>query len=111
MAKKNQAARTNRQSKKEEFVQVDIFQIPVAQAEMYRVLREAIAEETIEIWQAQYAKVERVSDEPEEGEAIVAYNEANEEQVRLYLNPSSLSTAQKARDKDQLDKFLTTLVK
>lgn len=109
MAKRTQASRSNRQSKKEEFVQVDIFQIPVAQAEMYRVLREAIAEETMEIWRTQFPKVARVSDVPEEGEAIVAYNEAGQEQVRLYLNPSSLSIAQKARDKDQLDKYLATL--
>lgn len=111
MAKRNASNRSNRQLEKQEFVQVDIFKIPAPQAEMYRVLREAIAEETQAIWLKQFAKVERVSDIPEEGEAIVAYNEAGEEQVRMYLNPSTLSAAQKARDKEQLDKYLATLHK
>lgn len=111
MAKRNSSSRSNRQRDKEEFVQVDIFKIPAPQADMYRVLREAIAEETQAIWLEQFAKVERVSDVPEEGEAIVALNEAGEEQVRMYLNPSTLSAAQKARDKDQLEKYLATLLK
>lgn len=47
-----------------------------------------------------------MSDNPEEGEAVVAYDAEGVEQARLYLNPSNISQAQKARDKDQLAKFL-----
>lgn len=73
---------------------------------MYMVLREAVAEETLEILGAQFAKAARVSDNPDESEAIGAYDEDYTEQVRLYLNPGNISQVQKARDKDQLAKFL-----
>lgn len=108
MAKKptNRTSKHQRRDKEEEFVQIDIFKVPAPQAEMYSVLREAVAEETLEIWRTEFAKAERVSDNPEEGEAIVAYNVDGVEQERLYLNPSNISQAQKARDKDQLAKFL-----
>ncbi len=50
---------------------------------MYTVLREAVAEETLERWGVQFAKAARVSDSPDEGEVIVAYDETDTEQVRL----------------------------
>ena len=108
MAKKptNRTSKHQRREKEEEFVQIDIFKVPAQQAEMYNVLREAVAEESLEIWGAEFAKSERVSDNPEEGEAVVAYDAEGVEQARLYLNPSNISQAQKARDKDQLAKFL-----
>ena len=108
MAKKptNRTSKHQRREKEEEFVHIDIFKVPAQQAEMYNVLREAVAEESLEIWGAEFAKAERVSDNPEEGEAVVAYDAEGVEQARLYLNPSNISQAQKARDKDQLAKFL-----
>ena len=108
MAKKptNRTSKHQRRDKEEEFVQIDIFKVPAQQAEMYTVLREAVAEETLAIWSDQYGSAKRVSDNEDEGEAVVAYDEAGVEQVRLYLNPSNISQAQKARDKDQLAKFL-----
>ena len=111
MAKKptNRVSKHQRRDKEEEFVKVDIFLVPAQQAEMYSVLREAVAAETLEIWSSLYASAERVSDNEDEGEAVVAYDEAGAEQARLYLNPSNISQAQKARDKDQLAKYLENL--
>lgn len=112
MAKKptNRVSKNHRREKEEEFVQIDIFKVPAQQAEMYTVLREAVAEETIDIWSTVYDSAKRVSDNADEGEAVVAFDEAGVEQARLYLNPSNISQAQKARDKDQLAKFLESQV-
>lgn len=56
MAKKptNRTSKHQRRDKEEEFVQIDIFKVPAQQAEMYTVLREAVAEETLAIWSDQY---------------------------------------------------------
>lgn len=88
-----------------DFVKVDAYMIPAPQAEMYRVLREAVAEDLIEELSKQFPDVKRISDE-DEGEAIAAFSEASEEVLRIYLNPTNISAAQKARDKDQMDKFI-----
>lgn len=91
------------------FVKIDAYMIPAPQAEMYRVLREAVAQDVIDELSKQYTCVERIQD-AEEGEAIVAFlNDI--EYVRIYLNPSNISLAQKARDKDQMDKFIENFIK
>lgn len=90
----------------DEFVQVDAYLIPKGQADMYRVLREAVAQDLIDFLTPQYDKVSRVNDNPEEGEAIVAYQGDGQEAVRIYLSPQNISQAQKARDKDHIDKFV-----
>lgn len=95
-----------RQSKEElEFVQVDAYMIPAPQAEMYRVLREAVAEDIIRELKKLDHDVQRVKDD-DEGEAVVAYDENSRETYRIYLNPTNISLAQKARDKDQVEKFI-----
>lgn len=108
MAKKRRV--DGRNKGQEELVKVDIFYIPQAQAEMYQVLRDAIAADTEEILTQQYDHVDRVFDE-DEGEAVAAFDKENVEQVRLYLNPTNISQGQTARDKGQLDKFLETHLK
>lgn len=90
----------------EDFVQIDAYMIPAAQAEMYRVLREAVAEDLLMYLEGSYAKVLRVSDDEAEGEAILALDEAGQEMMRIYLNPTNISLAQKARDKGHIDKFV-----
>ncbi|MCR8968395.1 hypothetical protein [Facklamia sp. 7083-14-GEN3] len=104
MAKK--IKKKNVKNRMDEMVQIDAFLIPAHQAEMYKVLREAVAEEAINYWQAKYPYVSRMNDNPDEGEAIQIKNAEDQEVFRFYLNPSNISQAQKARDKDQLDKFL-----
>ncbi|XJS10123.1 hypothetical protein ACF3NG_08250 [Aerococcaceae bacterium WGS1372] len=105
MAKKRR--KNHRNNEQEDLVKVDIFYIPKAQAEMYQVLRDAIAEDVESILKEIYPKVERVQD-PDEGEAVVAYDDYDLEVGRLYLNPANISDGQVARDKGQLDKFLET---
>lgn len=109
MKSSKRKAKSN-QVEQHELVQVDAFMIPAPFADMYRVLREAVAEEWIEILQQHFPKVLRVSDHPEEGEAVVAYDDWSVEQVRLYLNPINVSEAQKARDKHQHDKFVESFI-
>ncbi|MDO4774335.1 MAG: hypothetical protein Q4A10_00885 [Aerococcaceae bacterium] len=100
----------NRQQKQqgEALVQVDIYMIPAPLAEMYRVLREAVATDLIAELERLYPIVKRVPDDIE-GESVVAYDIANLEQWRYYLSPTNLSNAQKARDKEQFDKYLASL--
>lgn len=105
MAKKRRQKNTKKEQ--EDLVKVDIFYIPQAQVEMYTVLRDAIATDVSEILEKTYAKVAHVFDE-DEGEAVAAFDENDQEQVRLYLNPTNISQGQVARDKGQLDKFLET---
>ena len=66
----------------EDFVKVDAYMIPAPQAEMYRVLREAVAEDLIEELSKQYPEVKRMTDE-DEGEAIVAFTETSQEALRI----------------------------
>ncbi|MBG9980496.1 hypothetical protein HZY91_05200 [Facklamia sp. DSM 111018] len=105
MARKSPKKQAKRQ-KEEAMVQVDAFLIPAPQVEMYQTLREAVASEAIEYWQAKYPIVNRITDDPEEGEAIQVKDQTGQELFRFYLNPFNMSQAQKARDRDQLDKFL-----
>lgn len=104
-------SRRNRSKQKENdnLVQVDIYYLPRDQAEMYTVLREAVASEVMEWLEAKYSRVDRLKD-PEEGEAIVAYDDADQEQARYYLSPNNISHAQVARDKDQLEQYLEKLI-
>ncbi|MGF3076021.1 hypothetical protein [Facklamia sp. P12955] len=104
MVKRTQ--KKNIKNRMDEMAQIDAFLIPAHQAEMYKVLRQAVAEEAIEYWRAKYPQVSRIKDNPDEGEAIQIKNAEDQEVFRFYLNPSNISKAQKARDKDQLDKFL-----
>lgn len=102
------ARQNNKKKKKEDtldFVQVDAYMIPAPQAEMYRVLREAVAQDVILELESKFNRVDRISDE-EEGEAIVAFDGDEHETIRIYLNPTNVSQAQKARDRDQIDKFV-----
>ena len=103
VAKRNRS-KAGRQEQ-EEMVQVDAFLIPAHQAEMYQTLREAVAQEALDYWKSKYPEVQRIADNPEEGEAIQVVKEGDE-LFRFYLNPINISQAQKARDKDQLDKYL-----
>lgn len=106
--KKKQSKGSRHQSnrREEEMVAVDVYMIPASLAEMYQTLREAVAGEAVEFWKKKYESVERKKLDPDEGEAVVAYNQAGEQVVEFYLNPANISDAQKARDKDQIDKYL-----
>lgn len=104
------ARKQSKQSHKADdgFVQVDVYMLPAPVAEMYRVLREAVATEMMEVLQHHYPMVTREPDAIE-GESIVAYDTALQEQWRYYLSPTNLSYAQKARDKEHFDKYLANL--
>ncbi|WP_124059636.1 hypothetical protein [Vaginisenegalia massiliensis] len=104
MAKRHNS--TNKKDNSKDFVQVDAYLIPAAQAEMYRILREAVADEMVSLLQARYPQVQREILNPDEGEAIVAYDSHGQVRVCFHLNPGNISEAQKARDKDQLDKLV-----
>ncbi len=109
MAKKKKQSKGSRHQsnrREEEMVAVDVYMIPASLAEMYQTLREAVAGEAVEFWKKKYESVERKKLDPDEGEAVVAYNQAGEQVVEFYLNPANISDAQKARDKDQIDKYL-----
>ena len=101
--------KAHKEQTQDDLVQVDAFMIPAPFAAMYQVLREAVAEDLLALLSQEFARVARVSDNEEEGEAVVAYDAADVEQLRIYLNPSNISQAQKARDKHQLDKFVDHL--
>ena len=101
-----QAAKRKQGSKKAEaMVQVDAYLIPEAQAAMYQTLRQAVADEAQAFWQERYHRVEWVQD-PDEGQGLAVYNEAEERLFCFYLNPQNISQSQIARDKDQLAKYL-----
>lgn len=109
MAKKKKQSKGSRHQsnrREEEMVAVDVYMIPASLAEMYQTLREAVAGEAVDFWKKKYESVERKKLDPDEGEAVVAYNQAGEQVVEFYLNPANISDAQKARDKDQIDKYL-----
>lgn len=91
-----------------DFVQVDAYMIPKAQVEMYRALRNAVKEELLELMTECYHTVEIESDN-DQGESLVGYDTQQQEQIRIFLNPTTISQAQKARDKHQLKKLLETL--
>ncbi|MBS4461606.1 hypothetical protein JXA27_03340 [Aerococcaceae bacterium zg-B36] len=109
MANKKREKQSQKKQSKEAFVQIDAYMIPEPQAEMYRILREAVAEDITEFLSTRYPVVERIRHE-EEGEAIVALTDSQEEVVRIYLNPQNISLAQKARDRDQIDKFIESFI-
>lgn len=100
--------RGSKRESKDNLVQVDIYYLPKEQAEMYRVLREAVADEVFEWFESQYHHVERKAD-PELGEAIIGFSEAEEEVARYELNPQNISQAQQARDKHQIHAYLEQL--
>ncbi|UUX34962.1 hypothetical protein [Fundicoccus culcitae] len=106
MAKKQ----TNSRREKEEFVKIDAYMIPAQQAEMYRVLREAVAEEVFAYLEGHYVKVQRLTEDEDEGEMIIALDENNQRQVTYILNPANISQAQKARDKDQMEKYMENFI-
>ena len=101
--------KAHKEQAQDDLVQVDAFMIPAPFAAMYQVLREAVADDLLALLSQEFARVARVSDNEEEGEAVVAYDAADVEQLRIYLNPSNISQAQTARDKHQLDKFVDHL--
>lgn len=103
MAKKQQRSGKTKES---DFVQIDAYMIPAPQAEMYRVLREAVAEDLHEVLSKHYAEVKREVVNEEEGEAVIALDEKGMIKVQIFLNPTNISQAQKARDKDQIEKFI-----
>ncbi|MBD3950018.1 hypothetical protein I4Q36_02160 [Tuanshanicoccus lijuaniae] len=109
MVNKKREKQTHKKQAKEAFVQIDAYMIPEPQAEMYRILREAVAEDVTDYLSKHYPVVERIRHE-EEGEAIIALTEEEEEAVRIYLNPQNISLAQKARDHDRIDKFIESFV-
>lgn len=101
MAKKS---KKNRQDKEEALVKIDIYYLPKELADMYRVLRETIAEEVVEWMNSHFKDVQRVPDE-ELGESIQG-KDSTQEKVTYFLSPTNISQAQKARDKDQLATYL-----
>ena len=94
--------KAHKEQAQDDLVQVDAFMIPAPFAAMYQ-------EDLLALLSQEFTRVARVSDNEEEGEAVVAYDAADVEQLRIYLNPSNISQAQKARDKHQLDKFVDHL--
>lgn len=106
MAKRKKGAKQSQAD--QDFELVDIFYLPKSVAGMYRVLRQAVKEEILDWAEQQFSSVTSIAD-PEEGEAIVALNEDQEEVFRYYLNPNNISQAQQARDKDRLADYLNQL--
>ncbi|MGO4936369.1 hypothetical protein ACTQ54_01795 [Fundicoccus sp. Sow4_H7] len=105
------ARKVNGKNREEdEFVKIDAYLIPTQQAEMYRVLREAVAEEVFSYLEQHYAKVQRLTEDADEGEVIIAMDDNNQRQVTYTLSPSNISQAQKARDKDQIEKYMDTFI-
>lgn len=92
----------------QDLVQVDIYLLPRPMAEMYRLLREVVAQEIMALLEERYARVERVQD-AQTGETIVAYASAENIAFRYELSPTNISSAQQARDKDQLLPYLEKL--
>ena len=90
---------------------IDIFYIPKPLAEMYRVLREAVAEDLMALWSKDFAQVLRVKDNEEEGEAVIALDDQGQECFRYYLNPHNISNAQEARDKEQFETYIDYYMK
>ncbi|MBG9982921.1 hypothetical protein HZY86_07465 [Aerococcaceae bacterium DSM 111020] len=99
-------AKKNNRREKEDLVKIDVYYLPKEQAEMYRVLRDVVKQEVIEWAEEQFETVE-VKNDAIEGEGIFAYNKGTNEIFEYYLNPSNISQAQKARDKDQLNTYLS----
>lgn len=87
----------------EQYERVDIYLIPKEQVEMYRVLRETLAEEVIEWMEQHFDNVHRSHDE-EQGEYVAGTSDRGER--RYYLNPTNVSKGQHARDKEQLELYL-----
>lgn len=85
---------------------IDIFYIPKPMAEMYRVLREAVAEDLLAFLEAKNYTAKRVKDNPDEGEAIIALDENDQEVFRFYLNPTNISASQEARDKEEFAVYI-----
>lgn len=108
--KQKRNTKQNKQANLEDFEQIDAYYIPKEQAELYRALREAIAEEMKEELAKHYPDVRRQTDDPEQGEAVVAYDDAGEVAVRYFLKPTNLSEAQKARDKQQMDTYVEQML-
>lgn len=100
-----QAGSRFKDKQNDDLVQVDVFMIPAASADMYTSLRLAVAQDARDYWSQAGYQVETVHD-PEEGEGLAVMQEDSQEILRFYLNPWNISQAQKARDKDQLDKYL-----
>ncbi|MGX7348848.1 hypothetical protein [Dolosicoccus paucivorans] len=103
-------ARRQKRGQGDDLVQVDIFYLPKQVAEMYRVLREAVAEEMTHLLKEHYPTVKRISDNPQEGEALVGYDDQDQEQFRYYLNPTNISNAQRAREKETLNIYIESLI-
>ncbi len=104
MARKR--SKKNIKGKQDDLVKIDVYYLPKEQAEMYRVLRDVVKDEVLEWANGQFASVEIKSDATE-GEGIFAYDEHNNQTFEYFLNPSNISQAQKARDKDQLNTYLS----
>lgn len=94
----------------EEFEQVDVYLIPKSHAEMYKVLRNAVAEDIIDYFESHQYQVQMISDQ-ELGEGIQGKSPIDDKEVIIYLSPNNVSLAQKARDKDQIDKFIESFFK
>lgn len=89
----------------DDFVQIDVYYLPKEQAEMYRVLREVVKTEILE-WATQHFSNVDIKSDAEEGEGIYATNDEGELVFQYFLNPTNISAAQKARDKEQLAVYL-----
>ncbi|WP_028125447.1 hypothetical protein [Eremococcus coleocola] len=96
-------------SQEEELELVDIFYIPKPMAEMYKVLRQSVRQEITEWVQDQNLQVTYWQDS-EMGETIEGYDSQDKLVFSYALDPSHISEAQKARDKDQLATHLETFL-
>lgn len=94
----------------EDLEQVDVYYIPKPLADMYRTLREAVAQEVMDMLQMNFSLVKRIQDSKVEGESIVAVDEEGEEKFRYYLNPQNISEAQAARDSENMLTYLDELI-
>ena len=90
---------------------IDIFYIPKPMAEMYRVLREAVAEDLLVFLEAKDYTAKRVNDNTDEGEAIIALDSNDQEVFRFFLNPTNISASQEARDKEEFELFIENQMK
>lgn len=108
MVVKHTRKKLKHQAIQEDLVQIDIYLLPAPMAEMYRILREVVVEDITMLLSPCYTHIERKADD-EAGEHLVAYDEQSVAHWTYYLSPSNISQAQKARDKEQLSKYLHDL--
>lgn len=97
-------ARRKKKSPKDsqDLVQVDIYYIPTPIAEMYKVLRNAVKDDTLAFLEEMHAKGIEIIQDPTYGESIRAEIPA----FFYALSPTNISNAQEARDREEFETYL-----